>query len=146
MLTPTQLVEFCYPLDLLGRWLKPSARSMRRERAQNAIRIMADEGYCIIEDVDGDWRLLPLKRRRFASWTWRSGLDSPAREISGEIWTLSVPILAVRGVCDRPIGAQKQFRRPSTAPFSAQPCRGDRIPKRGKNDDLWRTLRLLTRL
>ena len=72
---------------------------------------MADEEYCIIEDVDGDWRLIPLKRRRFASWTWRSGPDSPTRALSGEIWTLPLPILAVRGVCDRPISAQRDFRR-----------------------------------
>ena len=61
VLTPTQLVELCYPLNLTRKRLTPSARSMRRERAQSALMIMAEKGYCIIEDIDSGWRILPPK-------------------------------------------------------------------------------------
>lgn len=61
VLTPAQLVELCYPLNLTGKRLKPSARSMRRERALSSLKIMAEKGYCIIEDIDSGWRILPPK-------------------------------------------------------------------------------------
>ncbi len=59
VLTPAQLVELCYPLDLAGKKLTPGSNRKRRERAQDAIRLMAAEGYCIVEDADGGFRILP---------------------------------------------------------------------------------------
>lgn len=59
VLTPAQLVELCYPLDLAGKQLTPTARRVRQHRAQEAIRLMATEGYCIVEDADGGFRILP---------------------------------------------------------------------------------------
>ena len=59
VLTPAQLVELCYPLDRTGKQLTRSARSRRRDRAQKAIQLMAGEGYCIVEDADGGFRILP---------------------------------------------------------------------------------------
>ena len=59
VLTPEQQVQLCYPLDLAGKRLTPSAVRKRRERARNALELMAEEGYCVIENADGGLRILP---------------------------------------------------------------------------------------
>ena len=67
ILSPAQLVELCY--SPTQERLTPSAIRSRRERAQDAIRLMAKAGYCIIEDVDGGFRILPPRG-------WGAGFDS----------------------------------------------------------------------
>lgn len=58
ILTPDQLVELSYQIDADKQVTAP-ARRKRRERARDALIQIAADDYCVVEDVDGGWRILP---------------------------------------------------------------------------------------
>lgn len=57
VLSPEQQVALIYPPA--PNTLRKSARSMRRERAENALSNMAGKGYIITEHLDRGVRILP---------------------------------------------------------------------------------------
>lgn len=62
VLSTADLVELCYPpIDPTGptHKLTPSAQRSRRERSVEILKRMETDGYCLVEDLNDGWRILP---------------------------------------------------------------------------------------